>query len=168
MLDHVMCNHEGWLALRTMLLHAGELPEQPAQNLPTCISPNKHGRSYSTQEAAGIHGARQDLSAQGVDPEEGNTRAINRHRYSIAEADEALQQPVVQALLTLCKARNTHPAFNGQVCRLCFIALCTPSSGAWILPAFCRRPEALHDMYEQQICSRHQNCKGSILLLVPG
>lgn len=53
---------------------------------------------------------------QNVDPEEGNTRAINRHRYSLQEADEALQQPVVQALLQLCHSRNTHPAFNGQVC----------------------------------------------------
>ena len=59
----------------------------------------------------------QDLwGFQGVDPEEGNTRAINRHRYSLQEADEALKQPVVQALLELCRSRNTHQAFNGQVC----------------------------------------------------
>ena len=48
-------------------------------------------------------------------PEDGSTRGINRHRYSLEEADKALEQPVVQALLRLCKFRNTHPAFNGQV-----------------------------------------------------
>ena len=46
---------------------------------------------------------------------ENNPRGINRHKYSIEEAEEALQQPVVQALLDLCKFRNTHPAFNGKV-----------------------------------------------------
>ena len=47
---------------------------------------------------------------------ENNPRGINRHKFSIAEAEEALQQPVVQALLDLCKFRNSHPAFNGKVC----------------------------------------------------
>ncbi len=47
---------------------------------------------------------------------ENNPRGINRHKFSIEEAEEALQQPVVQALLDLCKFRNTHPAFNGKVC----------------------------------------------------
>ena len=47
---------------------------------------------------------------------ENNPRGINRHKYSIEEAEGALQQPVVQALLDLCKFRNTHPAFNGKVC----------------------------------------------------
>ena len=46
---------------------------------------------------------------------ENNPRGINRHKYSLEEAQEALQQPVVQALLDLCKFRNTHPAFNGKV-----------------------------------------------------
>ena len=46
---------------------------------------------------------------------ENNPRGINRHKFSIAEAEEALQQPVVQALLDLCKFRNSHPAFNGKV-----------------------------------------------------
>ena len=46
---------------------------------------------------------------------ENNPRGINRHKYSVEEAQEALQQPVVQALLDLCRFRNTHPAFNGKV-----------------------------------------------------
>ena len=46
---------------------------------------------------------------------ENSPRGINRHKYSLEEAQEALQQPVVQALLDLCKFRNTHPAFNGKV-----------------------------------------------------
>ena len=55
------------------------------------------------------------LGLQNVKPEDGSTRGINRHRYSLEEADKALEQPVVEALLRLCKFRNTHPAFNGQV-----------------------------------------------------
>lgn len=47
--------------------------------------------------------------------EENNPRGINRHKYSVEEAAEALEQPVVQALMDLCKVRNTHPAFNGKV-----------------------------------------------------
>ncbi|CAL5229827.1 g13231 [Coccomyxa viridis] len=46
---------------------------------------------------------------------ENNPRGINRHKFTIPEAEEALQQPVVQALLDLCKFRNTHPAFNGKI-----------------------------------------------------
>ncbi len=45
----------------------------------------------------------------------GSSRGINRHRYSVAEAEEELQRPVVQALLELCRFRNSHPAFNGEV-----------------------------------------------------
>ena len=52
---------------------------------------------------------------QNVKPEDGSTRGINRHRYSLDEADQALQQPVVAALLRLCTFRNEHPAFNGTV-----------------------------------------------------
>ena len=46
----------------------------------------------------------------------GSGRDINRHKYSEEEAEAALQQPVVKALLDLCKFRNTHQAFMGQVC----------------------------------------------------
>ena len=45
----------------------------------------------------------------------GSSRGINRHRYSIEEAEQELQRPVVQALLELCRFRNSHPAFNGEV-----------------------------------------------------
>ncbi len=41
-------------------------------------------------------------------------RDINRHHYSPAEIEQALQRPVVQDLLRLIRLRNTHPAFNGQ------------------------------------------------------
>ncbi len=40
-------------------------------------------------------------------------RDINRHHYSRAEIDAALQRPVVQDLLDLMKLRNQHPAFAG-------------------------------------------------------
>ena len=43
------------------------------------------------------------------------SRAINRHMYSLEEAEAAVQKPVVRALLQLMRFRNTHPAFNGQV-----------------------------------------------------
>lgn len=55
------------------------------------------------------------LRSQTAD-KENNPRGINRHKFTIPEAEEALQQPVVQALLDLCKFRNSHPAFNGKVC----------------------------------------------------
>lgn len=41
-------------------------------------------------------------------------RDINRHRYSRAEIDAALQRPVVRDLLDLIALRNRHPAFAGQ------------------------------------------------------
>ena len=46
--------------------------------------------------------------------ETGSVRDINRHSYSLEEAEEAVQQPVVQALLKLCRFRNQHPAFAGR------------------------------------------------------
>lgn len=41
-------------------------------------------------------------------------RDINRHRYTRAEVDAALQRPVVQGLLNLIRLRNRHPAFGGR------------------------------------------------------
>jgi sucrose phosphorylase len=41
-------------------------------------------------------------------------RDINRHHYSRAEIDAALQRPVVQSLLDLIRRRNSHPAFGGE------------------------------------------------------
>ena len=40
-------------------------------------------------------------------------RDINRHRYNAEEITEALQKPVVQALLRLIRLRNSHAAFEG-------------------------------------------------------
>lgn len=51
---------------------------------------------------------------QAVD-EEGSGRSINRHTFSLEEAEEAVKKPVVQALLDLCRFRNSHPAFEGQM-----------------------------------------------------
>ncbi|MBT0962297.1 sucrose phosphorylase [Denitromonas iodatirespirans] len=44
----------------------------------------------------------------------GELRDINRHRYSLAEAEAALKQPVVERLLALMQLRSTHPAFGGE------------------------------------------------------
>lgn len=50
-----------------------------------------------------------DLVAQSGEP-----RDINRHRYTVAEADAAMSREVVQRLLRLMKLRSTHPAFGGE------------------------------------------------------
>jgi sucrose phosphorylase len=41
-------------------------------------------------------------------------RDINRHHYTPAEIEAALQRPVVRRLCDLIRLRNTHPAFNGR------------------------------------------------------
>ena len=46
----------------------------------------------------------------------GDGRAINRHDYSVREVEEALQRPVVRRVLELVRLRNTHPAFEGELC----------------------------------------------------
>ncbi len=46
----------------------------------------------------------------------GEGRAINRHNYSVDEIGEALRRPVVHRVLDLVRLRNTHPAFDGEVC----------------------------------------------------
>lgn len=42
-------------------------------------------------------------------------RGLNRHRFSYEEAEQELERPVVKALHQMCRFRNRHPAFNGQV-----------------------------------------------------
>lgn len=42
-------------------------------------------------------------------------RDINRHHYTPGEVAEALERPVVAALLALSRFRNEHPAFDGEV-----------------------------------------------------
>jgi sucrose phosphorylase len=44
----------------------------------------------------------------------GEARDVNRHFYSLEEAQQALQQPLVQRLLTLMRFRCRHPAFAGR------------------------------------------------------
>lgn len=46
----------------------------------------------------------------------GEGRSINRHDYSADEIGEALRRPVVQRVFDLVRLRNTHPAFEGEVC----------------------------------------------------
>ncbi len=41
-------------------------------------------------------------------------RDVNRHYYTVEEAETALQQPLVQRLLQLMRLRNSHPAFAGR------------------------------------------------------
>ena len=47
-------------------------------------------------------------------PGDGDAREINRRRYTMAEVDEAVRQPVVVRLLELVRRRSTHPAFAGE------------------------------------------------------
>ena len=41
-------------------------------------------------------------------------RDINRHYYTIAEIEAALQRPLVQKQIKLIRLRNSHPAFAGE------------------------------------------------------
>lgn len=45
----------------------------------------------------------------------GEGREINRHNYSLAEVESALNKTVVQRLVKLIKFRNDHPAFDGSI-----------------------------------------------------
>ena len=45
----------------------------------------------------------------------GEGRAVNRHDYTMAEIEAALERPVVRRLLELVRLRNTHPAFDGRL-----------------------------------------------------
>ena len=42
-------------------------------------------------------------------------RDINRHYYTVAEVEDALEQPLVQKQIELIRLRNTHPAFEGEL-----------------------------------------------------
>ena len=44
----------------------------------------------------------------------GERRAINRHNFTEAEVERALEKPVIRRLLELIRFRNRHPAFNGD------------------------------------------------------
>ena len=44
----------------------------------------------------------------------GEARDINRHFYSVDEADLAVERPVVQRLLQLMELRSSHSAFDGE------------------------------------------------------
>jgi sucrose phosphorylase len=45
----------------------------------------------------------------------GEGRAINRHDYTIAEVEAALERPVVRRILGLVRLRATHAAFGGRL-----------------------------------------------------
>jgi sucrose phosphorylase len=46
--------------------------------------------------------------------ETGVGRDVNRHRYTMAEIDEALERPVVEQLLSMLRWRADDPAFDGE------------------------------------------------------
>lgn len=44
----------------------------------------------------------------------GSGRDVNRHYYTDAEIDQALERPVVAAVMAAIRLRNAHPAFSGM------------------------------------------------------
>jgi sucrose 6(F)-phosphate phosphorylase len=46
----------------------------------------------------------------------GDGRAINRHDYTLEEVGAALRRPVVERVVDLVRLRNTHHAFDGEMC----------------------------------------------------
>jgi sucrose phosphorylase len=64
-------------------------------------------------------------------------RDINRHFYTPAEINRAVQSPVVQSLFELIRFRNCHPAFNGSFSmpetRDCGIALRWDNGVDWAM-----------------------------------
>jgi sucrose phosphorylase len=46
----------------------------------------------------------------------GEGRAINRHDFTIGEIEAAMRRPVVRRIVELIRLRNSHPAFDGQLC----------------------------------------------------
>jgi len=46
--------------------------------------------------------------------ETGVGRDINRPTFTVDDINAALNRPVVQQLMALCRLRNTHPAFSGE------------------------------------------------------
>jgi sucrose phosphorylase len=45
----------------------------------------------------------------------GDGRAVNRHDYSAAEIEAAIERPVVRRILELVRLRREHPAFQGDL-----------------------------------------------------
>jgi sucrose phosphorylase len=60
----------------------------------------------------GLMGGTNDM---GLLSRTGVGRDINRHYYTAAEIEAALQGPLVQKQIELIRLRNTHPAFSGEV-----------------------------------------------------
>lgn len=60
----------------------------------------------------GLLGGLNDLAAVA---RTGEGRAINRHDYTRAEIDEALEDGLVPRLFELIRLRNDHPAFDGEL-----------------------------------------------------
>lgn len=78
------------------------------QLTPACLKTSKHLKFWCDKYLiTTVH------MLQGVDRE--GPRGINRHRYTPEEAAAELDRPVVKALHQMCRFRNRHPAFNGQV-----------------------------------------------------
>ncbi|MFN8621636.1 MAG: sucrose phosphorylase [Chloroflexota bacterium] len=60
----------------------------------------------------GLLGGRNDHAAVAAT---GEGRAVNRHDYTVAEIDAALEEPMVRRLLDLVRLRREHPAFDGPL-----------------------------------------------------
>jgi sucrose phosphorylase len=97
----------------------------------------------------------------------GEGRDINRHCYSEAELQRALQLPVVTALLTLLRLRNAHPAFQGR-----FSIAAGPAHTlalSWNAEAhFIRLEVDVEDMRAVVSCSEHGATAGTRVLELTG
>ena len=92
----------------------------------------------------------------------GTGRDINRHYYTAEELRHELTRPIVQALRTLLRFRNTHPAFQGS------FQAATPSAGrmalAWMNGTeFARLEVDLTHMYAGITCSGRGEDAGGVL-----
>ena len=97
----------------------------------------------------------------------GEGRDVNRHSYSVAELQQALQQPVVTSLLALLRLRNAHPAFQGR------FTVEAPSARALVLrwdagEHVARLEIDLAPLRAVVTCSAHGTCPGGRVLQLAG
>lgn len=87
--EAVQCNDDAYIAARAIQMFAPGIPQV---------------------YYVGLFAGRNDFELM---EQTGEARDINRHRYTMAEAAEALGAEVVQRQLKLMELRSTHPAFDG-------------------------------------------------------
>jgi sucrose phosphorylase len=85
------CDEERYVAARAIQLFARGVPQ-----------------IYYVGLLAGVNDGQALLAS-------GEGRAVNRHNYTTAEVEAAIQRPVVQRVLDLIRLRNTEPAFAGHM-----------------------------------------------------